>query len=91
MKLMGYRYNSHNTKERLSKLDTKKLTPILQDKEQRKSVLNAVKGIASGQVSISHIQVVVGLEKVGKQTEFAELQQETWQGFRSATAATYGD
>jgi hypothetical protein len=52
---MVYRYNSHNTKERLSKLDAKKLMPILQDKEQRRSVVNAVKGIASGEVSIIHL------------------------------------
>lgn len=48
---MWDRYNSHNTKERLSKLDAKKLTSLVPDKEQRKTVLNAVKGIASGQVS----------------------------------------
>jgi hypothetical protein len=49
--LTNGRYNSHNTKERLSQLDAKKLGMLVQDKEQRKTVLNAVKGIASGQVS----------------------------------------
>lgn len=44
-------YNSHNTKERLSQLDAKKLTAHVPDKEQRKTVVNAVKGIASGKVS----------------------------------------
>jgi hypothetical protein len=43
-------YNSHNTKERLATLDAKKLTTHLPDKEQRRTVVNAVKGIASGQV-----------------------------------------
>ncbi|RSH93530.1 hypothetical protein EHS25_007888 [Saitozyma podzolica] len=49
MTLAAKIYNSHNTKERLSKLDAKKLTTLVPDKEQRKTVLNAVKGIASGQ------------------------------------------
>ena len=46
-------YNSHNTKERLATLDAKKLTPHIHDKEQRRTVVNAVKGIASGQVSFT--------------------------------------
>jgi len=47
----GYlRYNSHSTKERLGELNAQKLAGILPDKEGRKSVLNAVKGIASGKV-----------------------------------------
>jgi hypothetical protein len=45
------RYNTHNTREKLSKLDAKKLTPLIPDKEARKTVVNAVKGIDSGEVS----------------------------------------
>ena len=52
--LMRCRYNSHNTKERLSELNAKKLTTHVPDKEQRKTVVNAVKGIASGKASLKH-------------------------------------
>ena len=52
------RYNSHNTLERLGQLDAKKLTPILPDKEARKTVLNAVKGITSGQVRLEDRKIV---------------------------------
>jgi hypothetical protein len=34
-------------------LDAKKLTAHVPDKEQRKTVVNAVKGIASGTVSLT--------------------------------------
>jgi hypothetical protein len=46
-----YSYNSHNTKERLGELTAQKLAGILPDKDGRKTVLNAVKGIASGKAS----------------------------------------
>ena len=57
------RYNSHNTRLRLSELTAQKLSTILPDKEGRKSVLNAVKGIASGQVSLfpSHCPLETGM------------------------------
>lgn len=44
------RYKSHNTKERLAELDNKKLMTLVTDKDQRKSVVNALKGITSGEV-----------------------------------------
>jgi hypothetical protein len=43
-------YNSHSTKQRLSELDAKKLTPLIPDKESRRSVQQALKGITSGEV-----------------------------------------
>lgn len=54
-------YTTHNTRTLLSQLDAKKLTPILPDRDQRKSVLGAVKGIASGEVSLGSVW---GLMKV---------------------------
>lgn len=52
MGLAAKMYNSHNTKERLESLDGKKLSSVIPDKEARRTVVNAVKGITSGQVSI---------------------------------------
>ncbi|ORX37955.1 hypothetical protein BD324DRAFT_410162 [Kockovaella imperatae] len=49
MALAAKIYNSHNTRERLSQLTAQKLANLLPDKEGRKSVLNAVKGIADNQ------------------------------------------
>ena len=46
-------YSTHGSREKLALLDGKKLTPIVADKEQRKTVLNALKGIASGQVGLN--------------------------------------
>lgn len=45
------RYNSHNTRERLSSLTAQKLSPIIADKDQRRTVLNAVRNITSSEVS----------------------------------------
>lgn len=45
------RYNSHNTKERLETLNAQKLKTVVPDKEARRSVVNAVKGISTGPVS----------------------------------------
>ncbi len=39
-------YNSHDTRQRLSELDAKKLTPLVPNKDERKTVVSAVKGIA---------------------------------------------
>lgn len=50
------RYKSHNTKDRLAELDNKKLMTLVTDKDQRKSVVNALKGIASGEVGFPHEQ-----------------------------------
>jgi hypothetical protein len=47
-----FSFKSHPTKERLAELDSKKLTPLIADKEQRKTVAAALKGIASGQVGV---------------------------------------
>ncbi|KAK8849477.1 hypothetical protein IAR55_004810 [Kwoniella newhampshirensis] len=42
-------YKSHGTIERLSELTPQKIAPLIEDKEARKTVLNAVRGLASGQ------------------------------------------
>ncbi|KAK4683959.1 hypothetical protein P7C73_g6245, partial [Tremellales sp. Uapishka_1] len=49
MMLAGKIYNSHSTKERLSELDNKKLMVFITDKDQRRTVVNALKGVASGE------------------------------------------
>lgn len=54
MSLAAKMYNSHNTKERLEKLDAKKLTSVIPDKDARRTVVNAVKNISSGQVGLPH-------------------------------------
>ncbi|EIW71720.1 hypothetical protein TREMEDRAFT_28164 [Tremella mesenterica DSM 1558] len=47
MSLAAKIYNSHNTKSRLVQLDAKKLSSILTDKDQRKAVINAVRGLGT--------------------------------------------
>ncbi|WWD20101.1 hypothetical protein CI109_104575 [Kwoniella shandongensis] len=42
-------YKSHGTIERLSELTPQKLAPLIEDKDARKTVLNAVRGLAAGE------------------------------------------
>ncbi|ORY34944.1 hypothetical protein BCR39DRAFT_138636 [Naematelia encephala] len=52
MTLAAKIYSSHKSKELLGGLTAQKLAPIIPDKDQRRTVLNAVKGIASGQTYV---------------------------------------
>ena len=54
-------YSTHGSREKLALLDGKKLTPIVSDKDQRKTVLNALKGIASGQVGLTEMILCIWL------------------------------
>lgn len=44
------RYNDHNTRAKLSLLTEAQINDILPEKEARKAVWNAVKGVTTGQV-----------------------------------------
>ena len=48
---LNHRYTSHNTKALLATLDAKHLTALVGDKDQRKTVLAAIRGIASSSPS----------------------------------------
>ncbi|WVQ96184.1 hypothetical protein IAU59_003287 [Kwoniella sp. CBS 9459] len=49
MALAAKIYKSHGTIERLGSLTSQKLAGLIEDKEARKSVLNAVRGLANGE------------------------------------------
>ncbi len=57
---MKRRYKSHNTKERLAELDNKKLVTLVTDKDQRKSVVNALKGYQAARSVWSRITMYDG-------------------------------
>lgn len=45
---LTHRYKEHNTRAKLGKLNVDKLVP---EKEQRKTVANAIRALSNGQVS----------------------------------------
>lgn len=58
VEVLTSRYNSHNTKERLEELNAKKLMTVIPDKDARRTVVAAVKGISSGPVGALCISVI---------------------------------
>lgn len=53
-------YSTHGSREKLASLNAKSLAPLVPDKEQRKTVVAALKGLLSGDVRPAYIRTVFG-------------------------------